>query len=347
MVFLFKRETAKIVRGAFMLVVLLLFCPRLSRAQVTPQMQLGPFLPFSSTSVNQPDAKSVPEAGVLEGNAEPNELESEKSESNEYQPVPQPFLDRVLRSTAFDIGPEIYSFKYEEPGVMEEEGTFYGLRLGYTSRDWVPSSPEEPLASGGMMFRGEARFAYGQVDYDGAAQNLETGERTPLEINNIDDFAIEARLLLGADLLGDEMLNTLYAGIAYRYLYDDLSSHPAGYLRESNYLYVPLGYRFDRGLQAEWSIGFSAEYDVFIVGIQRSHLSDIGFIDVDNQQNSGYGYRASVNLQYNGNDTIFMIEPFFRYWDIDKSETEHILGATFWEPANETEEYGIQFFWVF
>ena len=273
--------------------------------------------------------------------------EANESKPISVRPVSQRVPDRALRSTAFDIGPEIYSFKYEEPGVMDEEGMFYGVRIGYTSRDWVPSSPKDPLPDGGMMFRGEARFAYGQVDYDGAAQNLQTGQRTPLKINNIDDFAMEARLLLGADLLGDEMLNTLYAGIGYRYLYDDLSCHSAGYLRESNYVYAPLGYRFDSSQQFGWSLGFCAEYDVFIAGVQRSHLSDIGFIDVDNNQDSGYGYRASVNLQYKSKDTIFVIEPFFRYWDIDKSETERILGAAFWEPANETEEYGIQFFWLF
>ena len=276
-----------------------------------------------------------------------NLSEANESKPISVRPVSQPAPDRALRSTAFDIGPEIYSFKYEEPGVMEEEGMFYGVRLGYTSRDWVPSSPKDPLPGGGMMFRGEARFAYGQVDYDGSAQNLQTGQRTPLKINNINDFAMEARLLLGADLLGDEMLHTLYAGIGYRYLYDDLSCHSAGYLRESNYVYAPLGYRFDSSQQFGWSLGFCAEYDVFIAGIQRTHLSDIGFIDVDNQQNSGYGYRASVNLQYKSKDTVFVIEPFFRYWDIDKSKTERILGATFWEPANETEEYGIQFFWLF
>ena len=283
----------------------------------------------------------------LVGNAEPNELEQEKAESIEHQPVAQFVSEHMLRRNTFDIGPEIYSFNYEEPGAMEQEGTFYGLRLGFTSRGWVPPSSEEPLPGGGLMFRGEARFAYGQVDYDGFVQDLQTGQRTPLKINNIDDFAIESRLLLGADLLGDNMLNTLYAGIGYRYLYDDSSSHPAGYLRESNYLYVPLGYWLDGSLQAGWSWGLGAEYDVFILGIQRSHLSDIGLVDVDNHQKSGYGYRASVNLQCKSSETIFVIEPYFRYWNIDKSETEQFLGAVFWEPANETEEYGIQFFWLF
>jgi len=64
---------------------------------------------------------------------------------------------------------------------------FYAVRLGYTSRDWVPSLPEENPSGGGMMFRAEARFAYGQVDYDGGLQDLRTGEISPLTVDNIDD----------------------------------------------------------------------------------------------------------------------------------------------------------------
>ena len=283
----------------------------------------------------------------LHGKVEPNEPGPEEPEPIEVSPPSPPVLDRALRRTSFDIGPQVYSFKYEEPGLMEEEGMFYAVRLGYTSRNWVPSSPEEFLSGGGMMFRAEARVAYGQVDYDGSVQDLQTGDTSPLTVDNIDDFAFEGRLLLGADRLSGEILNTLFTGIGYRYLYDDLSTDPAGYRRESNYLYVPLGYRFDGSGQAGWSLGFAAEYDVFITGNQRSYFSDVGLTDMDKRQDSGYGYRASVNLQYKSKDTVVVIEPFFRYWDIDKSETERAFWGSAYEPANETTEYGIQLVWMF
>jgi len=249
-----------------------------------------------------------------------------------------------LRRTTWDIGPEVYSFKYEEPGLMEEEGIFYGVRFSYTSRDWVPASPKESPSKGGGMFRAEGRFAFGQVDYDGALQNSETGEIIPYAVNNIDDFTFEGRLLLGADMLHGDTLNTLYAGIGYRYLNDDPSFDPYGYERESNYLYVPLGYQFDSSHKVGWSFGFGAEYDIFIVGEQRSHLSDLdpSYPDVDNRQNSGYGYRASLRLQHKSKDAVFTIEPFFRYWDINKSEVE----PAGYEPANETKEIGVQLFWM-
>jgi len=260
-------------------------------------------------------------------------------------PVPSPALEVELQRTAWDIGPEVYYFKYKEPGVMEDEGTFYGVRFGYTFRDWVPASPKESPLDGGTMFRAEGRYAYGKVTYDGSLSN-----GTPYTVHGIEDFVVEGRLLLGADMLRGDTLNTLYAGMGYRYLNDDTSFDPAGYERESNYLYVPLGFQFDSSDRLGWSWGFNTEVDFLIVGYQRSHLSDLGpaWDDVESRQESGYGYRASVRLQHKGEDAIFVIEPFFRYWDIDKSEVAYDRFGVGWiEPANETTEAGVQLFWMF
>ena len=288
-------------------------------------------------------------------------------EPNEVPPVAPPAAKPATRSpaqpaalragfqrVAWDIGPEIYSFKYEEPPFLgfpgiKEEGIFYGLRFGFTFRDWVPASSKKSSSSkisssdGGAMFRAEGRFAFGQVDYDGALM-----DGTPYTIDNIDDLAFEWRLLLGADMLLGDSLNTLYAGIGYRYLNDDFSFDPAGYERESNYLYVPLGYQFDSSHKAGWSLGFGAEFDFFLIGEQKSYFSKFGLNDVYNRQSSGYGYRASVRLQQKSKYTIFTIEPFYRYWDIDDSEVEYDPWGIGWiEPANETSEIGIQIIWIF
>jgi len=248
---------------------------------------------------------------------------------------------RLLPSEyAVDIGPEIYHFKYEEPGLMKEEGMFYGVRFGLTYRDWPIPEIKTSKPDGGGMFRAEGRLAFGRVDYDGA---LVGG--TPYKINGIDDFAFEGRLLLGQDHLAEEVLSTLYFGVGYRYLNDDLATDPAGYERESNYLYVPFGFNFDIGQKVGWSLGFGAEFDLFVFGRQDSHLSDYSPLlpDVHNDQHSGYGYRASVKLQNKSKGEIFIIEPFLRYWDIGKSE-EDPLG---YEPSNETTEFGLQLIWLY
>jgi len=258
-------------------------------------------------------------------------------------PARSAFSGAGLQRRTWDIGPEMYSFKYEEPGIMEEKGIFYGVRLGYTIRDWLPASPKKSQSDGGTMFRMEGRLAKGLVDYDG-----ETLDGTPVKANNIDDFAFEGRLLLGGDILSGDTLNTLYGGIGYRYLNDDSSIYAGGYERESNYLYVPLGYQFDSSHQIGWSFGFGAEFDFFIAGIQRSHLSNAGLYDIDNRQNSGYGYRASIRFQHKSKGAIFVIEPFFRYWNIEESEIEY-AGYDYYglEPANNTREIGVQLFWKY
>ena len=274
---------------------------------------------------------------------------SDSIESEEALPAARPLPYPALRRRQFDVGSEIYYYEYEEPGVMDQEGMFYGLRLGYTDRGWLSDAPHSSAADGGPMFRAEGRLAFGQVDYDGGIIDFGTGNVTPYSMDDIDDWVFEGRLLLGVDWLRRSALSTVYLGLGYRYLNDDASSDPAGYERESNYLYVPVGFQFDSSHTTGWSFGFGAEFDIFIAGDQRSHLSDVGpmYSDVDMHQDSGYGYRASVKLQHKSEDGVFVVEPFIRYWDIDDSDFEYASFGTVWEPANETTEYGLAILWMF
>ncbi len=249
-----------------------------------------------------------------------------------------PALMDELRGQAWHIGPEVYYFKYKEPSVMEDTGMFYGLTFGFTSRDWLPAFPEEQPWESKWMGRVEGRFAYGRVDYDGALM-----DGTPYTVGGIDDFVWELRLLLGPDFPNHNSMITPFTGIAYRYLNDDTSFDPAGYERESNYLYIPLGLETLAQLNQGWFWGASVEFDFFLWGKQTSHLSDVGSSDVDNRQNNGYGARASVKLQKKGDKADLIIEPFIRYWDIGQSEVE--MGVV--EPKNYTVEAGIQFVLVF
>ena len=288
------------------------------------------------TVIVQPESQ---QPKVEPAKAEPEEIEPEQPKPVEAPSVPE----RLLRRSVFDIGPELYSFKYEEPGVMEEEGTFYGVAFDYTYREWVSDSPEQSLSyDKKRMTRFEGRFASGEVDYDGALS-----DGTPYTMDGIDDFVLEGRMLFGADWLRSNKLNTFYMGLGYRYLNDDPSSDPVGYERESNYYYVPIGYEIDTNLRAGWSWAGRLEFDLLLWGEQKSHLSDIdpSNPDLENDQDSGYGYRASMKIHYKSTNVNFAIEPFFRYWDIDKSEV--IYPYVVWEPKNETSEFGIQLIWMF
>jgi len=244
------------------------------------------------------------------------------------------FIATGLKRETLFIGPEIYRFEYEESG-MQDTGTFYGITVGYTLRNWIPDTDTKNLSDNKKMFGVELRFAGGEVDYDG---QLMSGE--PYRVSNIPDKTFEARFLIGPDLLRKNHLSTFYTGIAYRYLHDDSSSDPAGYERESNYLYLPVGYQFHQITDARWSFAATIEGDLLLYGVQRT---DLGALDANNEQHTGLGFRTSLKFQNRSEDHIFSIEPFFRYWDIDDSETEKYLR----EPANETIEFGMQFKWLF
>ena len=243
------------------------------------------------------------------------------------------------------LGTEISNRKYEEPGVMEQEGIMYGLLGSYTYRNSV-------------VLRAEGLYSFGEVDYKNSGT-----------LNDIDDYVLEFRGLAGYDHpLSETSTLTPYIGIGYRYLNDAMggkvtSTNAVGYDRESQYIYSPIGVEIAAPLKNNWSIMTILEYDIFWWGQQKSHLSDARLFsgvwgwytynDVENDQDGGYGIRGSVEFQKKGEKLDFVIEPFIRYWNIKKSDdqTQTVLSenalwlitSTFTEPKNETTEIGIKF----
>jgi hypothetical protein len=241
---------------------------------------------------------------------------------------PPSFFDRHL----WEIGAEVYTVTYEEPGLMEQTGVMAGVAGSYAYHD-------------GWMFKAELRLAQGQVDYTSRG----TGS-----MSDIDDALLETRLLVGYDVvMSDISALTVYAGFGYRYLEDDSAGRTTttghwGYGRESNYFYSPIGIETVTLLSDKWQLSFVVEYDYFWKGRQESYLSDVapGYSDLSNNQNSGYGIRAALGLEYNLAWGTLSFEPFIRYWDIGKSEESLLTtpGPTIyigWEPANTTVEAGL------
>ena len=80
-----------------------------------------------------------------------------------------------------------------------------------------------------------------------------------------------------------------------------------------------------------------------------SYLSQAvaGSNDPENEQDSGYGYRFSVEFKRELEELYALsIEPFFIYWDIDESDwallTQYGVPIGYvYEPENETKTYGI------
>ncbi|UCB56492.1 MAG: outer membrane beta-barrel protein [Candidatus Omnitrophota bacterium] len=249
-----------------------------------------------------------------------------------------------LQEHNWDLGTEISHIKYEEPDIMEEEGAMYGVVGSYTYHNK-------------LMLRGEVKGSWGEVDYT----SVDSGD-----INNIDDYMVEARALGGYDFpVSETTILTPYIGFGYRYLNDDMSGTVSttgnlGYERESNYYYSPIGIETITELDNDWFLGLTCEYDYFWQGKQKSHLSDARYYhpawgyytlnDVENDQEKGYGVRGSVKLLKKAEKVDLIIEPYIKYWNIKKSNevvsstiSENglwIITSTGYEPKNNSTEIG-------
>ncbi len=241
------------------------------------------------------------------------------------------YAQQPLKQHMFEVGPEVYYHSYEEPNVMEEKGVFYGAQAGYEYHEKIYA-------------RAEVRAALGEVDYTSPVSGT---------LDNIEDWLFESRAVAGYDFAAaDNLIVTPFLGFGYRYLNDDsagkrTSTGAAGYERESNYYYSPIGVAALLEPQPDWKLRASAEYDLLWKGKQKSHLSGAisGLNDVENDQDEGYGLRGSVGLEKVGKTTDWWIDGFVRYWNIDDSDLQPItyLGQTIglgYEPANETVQVG-------
>jgi hypothetical protein len=142
-----------------------------------------------------------------------------------------------------------------------------------------------------------------------------------------------------------------------RILVDDLPGD-SGYTREQTYLYLPIGVDLDPVSVASWAFGFTAEFDVLLRGFNHSSTEQ-GDIDAQLEQDSGYGVhlatRFSRSLKTPAGQPVrrFSLEPFFDYWNIDRSNSDTNEGfgvvdgrtvfvqATYVEPANDTTVFGV------
>jgi hypothetical protein len=239
-----------------------------------------------------------------------------------------------LKKHTFEIGPEVSYRTYKEPSLMKEEGWMYGVVGSYTYHNR-------------LMLKLEGRANWGEVDYSSPISG---------KIDNIDDYMLEGRGLVGYDFLIAQVHSiTPYGGVGYRYLNDDGSgkistTRARFYERESNYLYSPLGMEVNVQLQDRFYVRELMEFDYFWRGWQKTHLSDLmpGLNDPTNTQKSGYGLRGSIGLLIVTDKIDFEVGPFIIYWNVKKSDKEAITlygtptDVFLVEPKNKATEIGFK-----
>jgi hypothetical protein len=231
----------------------------------------------------------------------------------------------VLR---LEIGPEVDSFHYREPGLMKEDGLLYG---GFASLTAIFQS--------NLVWKVGGSLAGGILRYDG-----QTMDGEPVQVNT-PDWLLDLRTSLGYKW----NMFMPFAGFGLRYWSDNLGANsPSGYKRETTYLYSPVGLEISRTFAADWTLGASAEFDIFWAGFNRNtDFPGAGNTTLNFRQHSGYGAKASVFLEYSMTRVLGLrVEPFLQYWDIGKSEERGLVTSdgtfTVFEPANTTTLYGLR-----
>ncbi len=236
----------------------------------------------------------------------------------------------LTTQTGNDIGLSLSAYQYHEPGIMSLQGAKMGLDLRTTK-----------ALQNDQFIRGELRYAFGAVDYNSNGTGSANGEP---------DWYIEAMGLFGKDWSINEAVLAAYTGVGYRYLSNDgrgiTSTGYAGYRRESNYFYLPVGIIHRMELNDRARLESTLEYDQLLEGKQISSLSDVGagYSDATNNQSSGYGLKLSI--MYEGSK--WAIGPYVYYWNIGESDVVPEIrngiptGYGLVEPKNDTVEFGLK-----
>lgn len=238
------------------------------------------------------------------------------------------------------IGVSLSSYDYEEPSInVSINATKIGIDYSKT------------ISFGNNFFvKGDARFADGKGHYSGSGKKTGT------------DWYLETRALLGFDINIRSDVLSPFAGLGYRYLYNDLrgvtSTGSAGYRRESNYFYLPVGFSHHMAINGQARLKTTFEYDHLLSGRQYSKLSDTeGYNGIShagnatNTQKSGYGLKLSMMYE----TATWSAGPYIDYWNISDSRNDTIAATksginytvTVFEPKNRTTEIGIKFNYPF
>jgi len=257
----------------------------------------------------------------------------------------------------FSIAPEVSSYEYKEPGLMKYSGTMYGLTAEYLNNGGVGRIKES------MPIQLRARLTYmrgNNLDYDGKSYTINPDGSmsiAPFKFGGDQHYYYDTIFAGGIEVKVTEKLSiSPYQGLGYRYLVDkDVGTVGIFYdnkgtpipmqdnKREQTYYYLPTGVDLKMPLGSGWKLAFNTELDILLRGENKSHHED-GVREY--RQESGYGLRVSAKVEKDIQSVGVFAEPFFRHWDIAKSNKilakEGGVQVRSWEPKNKTNEYGLR-----
>ena len=209
-------------------------------------------------------------------------------------------------------------YQYKEPGLMKITGPSLSLDLDYqyTYTNNIV-----------LMLNSDFGFVYGR--YDGSLM-----DGTPASLNS-NSFILGISPRLGYQFYLPKYSFRLlqFIGLGYRYLNNDTSNDSRGYLRQSNYFYLSVGFIFEYEYQ-DWLWQSEIEFNNLIQGIQYSGIAG----GITNKQDSGFGIKGNILMGRNTGHVTWLIGPYIKYWNIKDSDSvkSSVDGKFYHEPANNT-----------
>lgn len=229
----------------------------------------------------------------------------------------------------FTLGLSANTYRYDEPSYMKLSGYMAGIILNY-------------------QYTTVQNFVFG-IDTDINGGNAHYSSNGTGKMKKVPQTKIEARIKGGMNFcVNRELILTPYTGFGVRVKKDRMGGRNSttghyGYDRSSTYLYVPMGLKACNRINADWFLEAFGEYDLFIQGKQRSHISHIGET-LDHTQKKGFGLKFGLEgVRILQNKQSISFGPFVNYWNIEKSDilVDFEEGVSTVEPRNKTLEVGV------
>lgn len=236
------------------------------------------------------------------------------------------------------LGASLLDFTYKEfddAGTLldREDGIIPGFMLGYKRQR-------------NDVFT-ELSFSYHGTDikYDGQTQSgIPVTTRSDADI-------YELQLKMGSELrTRNNYKYEMYGGFGYRFWQRNIRSTAiaAGIYEEYDWSYFMLGAKFPLTKTEESTLDFDIQYTRMINANIFVQLSSLGADDVNLALGKESGYRFSLPWRIKTqNSSTWVIEPYYEFWEIGKSEIKPITvggtptGFVVWEPRSETSNVGI------
>ena len=264
-------------------------------------------------------------------------------------------------------------YRYTEPGVLSI--SIHGPRFGggYTGTLSLNRSQH-------WFAQTDVRGTVSSVTYDGwcspflitpdsTSPNgyvLDVGDASPCSESGDKDWYVEARGLVGKDLIGHRWGVSPETGLGVRHLSNGTTG-VAGY-RTDTYLYLPVGLTARTRVASHGTLSFNLEYDRLLHGWQTTRDSELGggdvpatptapaftiegFSDISFAQRRGWALRASAKYQMTRR---LSVEPAYIHWNVSASPVNHetvaftVNGVTAqeqfgaYEPLNTTSEFVVK-----